>query len=294
MTPAADMPPEPPQIELHGWVEAGVAVDEQGEGTVSVDLARFQTRLEHGSYAGMIQFEGKSGTVELLDAVVRLGPAQGLSVRAGQFKTPFSMEFGIPAPKLILPTRLLVVSAAPRRELGAELRYVDEVVDVQVGLFDSASPILITGPGVRPVGAVDVTLADWHLHAGVASWLHGGETEHGPSWDHEADVGVGWHHEGSTLAVEGLVARAVATHHWDAGVGALAAQRIHAGSTDVEPAVGYDAVDFEGEVRQRVTTAFNVHLDEWHAVTRLSWEAEIAKHGEEITQVARAQLQVGF
>lgn len=293
MTP--DLPPEPPEIEFHSWLEAGVAVDQTGEGTVSIDLARLQTKLDHEGYGGMLQLEAKSGTVELLDAVVRLGPTEGLSIRAGRFKTPFSMEFGVPAPKLILPTRLLIVSAAPRREIGAELRYVHGPLDVQLGVFDSASPILITGPGVRPIGSVDLTVAEhWHLHAGAATWLHGGDITDGPAWDHESDLGVAWHHTGTTLAIEGLAARSVATEEWEGGVGGLAAHRIHAWTTDLEPALGFDIVRLNGESVQRITTAANLHLDDWHAVTRLSWEAERHKGGEEVIQVARAQLQVGF
>ncbi|MCB9674406.1 MAG: hypothetical protein H6737_04770 [Alphaproteobacteria bacterium] len=306
MTP--DLPPAPPEVELHGWVEAGVAMglrnDEDHEDAgphVGFDLARLQVKAHHRGYGGMLQVEAATGTVQLLDAVVELGDPKRFSVRAGRFKMGVSQDFAVPAPQMILPTRARFVSLTPRREVGVEAQArIAEVVRVRVGAFDPVTDLTVTGPGISPSLAVDVDLpADLSAHAGAATWVHPPNAleklgDHAPITDRVADVGVEWRHDGNTVAVEGMVAHEIARDVWDSGASVLAAHRIHAGSAEVEPAAGWDVLVRPDDASHRATGAMNLHLDDWSAVASLSLEATFASAKTPPMEVARAQLQLGF
>ena len=294
-------PDLPPEVEVHGWLEAGVAVPVEADASpeVGIQLARLQTVLNTPWYGGMFQVDAASATSKLLDASVRFGRLESVSLTAGRFKTPLSLDFGVGAPKMILPERMLLVEAATQREIGAQLRVQRGRVVGMLGVFDSVSAFELSGPGVRPVAALDVGLGrGWRLHGGASAWLRPEElsaVEGAHTWDDLGDLGVEYARGGTTVMLEGLVAHAVdAELGWEGGVGALAAHRWAAGRAELEPAVGWDSARLDGQVAHRATGAVNLHLDDWFAVAQVAGEVTLADAGHPAAALGRAQLQVGF
>ena len=304
MTP--ELPPELPAVELHGWVEAGMAVAwERGIGSrktgipqVTIDLARLQMRYDEGHYGSMLQVSAERDTVRLLDAAAWLGSVeQGLSVKAGLFKTPLSLDFGQPAPKLVLPHRPWLVGAATRRELGVQARLQADASTVWVGVYDAVPDLAVSGQGVRTVAAAEVVSNRWLLHAGASTWLRG---EHvaaalgpvAPAWDHLADLGVRYDHAGTKVALEGLASHEVGGPSWQAGVAMWASHRFPTRELEVEPALGWETATFTGEVMHRATSAINLHASRCNVVGSISWDVVWSERPA--THVVRTQLQTGF
>lgn len=294
-------PDLPPDVEVHAWLQAGIEIPVAAEGQpgATIDMARLQTRVDTTWYGGMLQVDAAREDSMLLDAAIRMGSVRSVALTAGRFKTPLSLDFGVPAPKMVLPKRALLVSAAPQRELGAELLVHRGRVEWRTGAFDPLSDLERAGPGVRPI-----TSLDWEpvngliVHAGATTWLRADEAERdlvdGPRWDDEADLALCWEDHGTTLALEGLAGHTVAAPHWEGGVTTLVAHRFAAGATEVEPAAGWDSATLDGALVHRATGAVNLHLDDWFAVARVSGEVLFSEPEPEPALVARAQLQVGF
>lgn len=301
MTP--DVPPEPPRIELHGWAEAGVSVamgaEEDAVPQVAIDMARMQLRYDDRHYGGMIQISAAGGNVRLLDAVARLGAkGDGLSLQAGLFKTPLSLDFGIPAPKMVLPHRPWLVGAGTTRELGVQGRLRGSAGTVWLGLYDPVSDLTVTGRGVRTVVAGEAPVSERVLlHAGASTWVHGRGApdilgEDAPEWDHMADLGVRYDHAGTVVAVEGLASHQADGPLWQAGASVWAAHRFPVGGVELEPAAAWETATFTGEVHHRATSVLNLHESDWNLVASLSWDVVLTEGPT--AHIVRTQLQTGF
>lgn len=304
MTPAL-----PADLEIHGWLEAGTELhaaapdpaDAPGP-SVGLWMARWQTQLRRDTYGAMLQLELANPSDPLLDAVVSLGRRETVQLRVGHFKTPFSLDFGIPAPAMLLAQRPDLVAAAPRRATGIAFDARRGPVALSVGAYDPAADLATVGPGVRPIASADVFLGQgWQLHAGATSWWGRNArqpdvpTDALPVWDDEADLGVGYAADGTTLLLEGLAAHALDAEAWEGGVGARAAHRFPLQGLALEPVLAWDSTSLDGSAVHAATAAVNVHVDDWFAVAHVSGETVWGPTPDAAPQlVARASVQVGF
>lgn len=303
MTPALP-PPEPPEVALHAFVRAGaelaLAPGEPASSAAALEMARLKVAVSTSHLGATLQLEA-ADTPRLLDAVAHIRPVPWLTVRAGQFKTPVSADFLVPAPRMRTPTRAWIVQAVPRRELGISARAaVADVATVELGVFDPVSALDVSGPGVRPVLAANVELPGHvAVHAAATTWIRPAETdlaaEHRPGWDHVVDGAVAWHPPHSELSVEGLLAHRVDGDGLDGGITALAAHTFPLGTLGIEVAGAWDTASFHRELAHRLTAAVNLHVDGWRLVARASWEASFSADLRSPTEaVGRLQLQAGF
>lgn len=304
MTPAL-----PADLDIHGWLEAGTEVHAPAPDahasvgpSVGLWMARWQTVLQREAYGAMLQLELANPSDPLLDAVVRLGARETVQLRVGHFKTPFSLDFGIPAPAMLLADRPDLVAAAPRRATGVALDVRRGPLALSVGAYDPAADLATVGPGVRPVAAADLFLGEaWQLHAGVTGWWGQDATSPPlpdalrPRWDEEADLGVAYTAHGTTLLLEGLAAHTAAEGRWEGGVGLRVGQRLPAPDLALEPVLAWDSTTFEARSVHAATAGLNLHVDEWYAVAHVDAEALWGTTDDPRPELlARASVQVGF
>lgn len=296
----------PPDLQVHAWVQAGIELriddEEPPKADASIELARLQVKVDGGVYGVMVQL-GASDGVKLLDAVAIARPLPWMTVQAGRFKAPLSASFLVPAPKLFTPTRSLLESAVPRRELGIDVAAeIGDVGTVHLGFFDPITDLAVTGPGVRPIlagavalpGGVDLRVAGttW---ARPADWEKEIDAGDAPRWDHELDVAIEWHPPDTQLLLEGLLAHPVDGSDPEGAVTALAAHSFPMGPLGLEVVGAWDTALLRAELEHRLTGGVNLHLDGWHFVASLSWQATFDGELAHVTGgVGRVQLQAGF
>ncbi len=298
-------PDAPPDVELHAWIGADVTVGAPTTGGRGPELNRVQAVVSEGRFGGTFQLATRTedvheqvGTAALLDAVVAVAVREGVSVRAGRFKTRMSQGHAVPLPEMRLPRRALLVDATPGRELGVEASVAAGPARLHLALFQPGDEGTWLAPGARPMLAADVALAPGLVvHGAVATWARATSSRDAAKaqrWDHQGDLGLRWSGGGATLALEGLVGRVVDSGAWEGGLTALAAQRFPTGRADVEVAFGWDSARLHGADTHRLTSALNLHVDALRAVAWLSLTSQVDAPDGRIAPEARARFLFSF
>lgn len=335
-TEGAQVETEHGAIALHGWAEGGVQAHGSPDAPEAIrygatlNLARLAARYSSPKgFAALIQADAAGEHVRLLDAVARVGQRDRPSLQAGRFRVPLSAEVLVPAPQLVLPTRMLLANMSPSRAVGVvgtvpwhpvapaagEHGPVDGALSL--GAFDPVGDGPHAGVGSTLVASLDQGLAqvgDLHVatHVAASAWLHPEDVverlaDDTPPRDRWGDVAVAAEGAGWTVSVEGLASRrrldeqasAIGSlEAWDVGLGALVAKRVplHRGDRDgiaLEPALGWDDLREEGRAIRCGTAAMNLHHDGWHLVESIAYQLEHTE-GEQPVHMAYATLQVGF
>jgi len=133
------------EVKPYGWVQLnGYYYSEEDEGFSNIRLtsARVGGKLLYHPLTAVITLETflEHGP-ELYDAYVLWNICSGLSVKAGQFKTPFGIKYNMPAIVDELPTQpVSLEAAAPGRQMGLELSY-------DFGAWASLHAALLSGVG---------------------------------------------------------------------------------------------------------------------------------------------------
>lgn len=126
-------------IQAVGGFEWGRATGDERRDGFELGAVRLQARGQlDGGFGYMLQTEFTSDPV-VLDAVVSHRFSNGLNLRAGMFKAPFSAELLIAAPSIDLINRSRVVSQlAPARQIGVSLGGTGENDEwgYEVGIFN--------------------------------------------------------------------------------------------------------------------------------------------------------------
>jgi hypothetical protein len=142
--PAAP-PPSPPSVRLTGYVQARETYREGVGLTGSINRARLTAYgIAAKDVTWRIQGEFRTGSVgagkasvSLQDAYIRYKPGN-FGIQAGQFKTPFTLEFIRSLADVETADRATVVdSLAPKRDIGIMADYaIGAVATVTAGVFN--------------------------------------------------------------------------------------------------------------------------------------------------------------
>jgi len=284
--------PSPSELQVHAWASGGYRMhSEQAEDSgFYVGMARLVANYEHGwqrserphAVHTFLQVEAASGSVDLLDARLDYQPAPWLRLRAGRFKAPVSADYLVPATKMLLAERAMLVDLAPRRLIGAEAAVQAGKLGAEVALFEWDEDLLTVGEAHYSSGPVAL-----HAAAGQRS----GETN-----DTRLDAAVvlhpgRWEAHAEALAVlDGGAVPAV-------GAFASAGYRFGDPATEedalaVEPLVALDLRSEDGGQDWAGTGAVDIFWDGWHLVQTLSYTHAVADGVPD--HVLTAQLRGGF
>jgi hypothetical protein len=295
------------RLDLTGLGQAGVETGSGiGDGEVAeayLGVARLQARATYKGFGGvMVQFEFKDAKPAVLDAVVTVTPTSFLTVQAGRFKTPVSLEFGLPAANLRFHRRAALKKLIPTRAAGLNGTVQHKLGDVTLGLdvgaflppdVDLASGVehgvLLTGRAFArlPHGiTVQVAAAD-HLFPG------GPMPEDPMQQEAVVDLAASYEEGQWFFLTEAAVSVAQQEGPRPYGYYGMGAYRIPMSvGPDLEPAVAYDQLRTGDQVGHFGTVALNAYWLDRNLMTSLDYRG--GKQGDEVSHAGFARLQVGF
>ena len=305
-------------LEIGGLGEVGLAYEEseaarhEGLGT-DVRMARLKADARWRDLGGFkLQIDGKSGSVELLDLVAELTPAEWLALRAGRFKVPVSREYMIGAPDMRFSNRALVRRLAPGRAVGAQLGFEGAVGELEAefsaSLFEPGGLDLLENEGELFVSRLLVEFPH-HLefHAAYAEHVLGDNRVADPEaasetmrvfpFDRQLDAALGYHDEHWHLLVEGFTSLDPPGDQppW-AAHGSLS-YRFPVADFALEPALAYDFLERHQERIHRGAAALNAYWLDTNLMTTIEYEGEVASPeaaSQEVAHTLSVLLQAGF
>ncbi|MCB9672943.1 MAG: hypothetical protein H6734_25965 [Alphaproteobacteria bacterium] len=289
------------KLELRGLGEAGVQANTSQDSAGYVNVARLMVVAKYsGMGRVMVQYEMKNGRPELLDAQVEVTPFSSFMVTAGRFKTPVSLEFAIPAPKLRFHRRAALKSLVPTRANGLDVGYEHDLGDVSLGLQLGA---FLTNTDLSS-GIDDGVLATARAYArlpyGVTLHVAGADhlfsmapTEDSMHQEAVIDVAASWEHGGWGALAEGVVVVDETDGPRPYGLYAMAAHRFVLDmDIGLEPAVAYDQIRSGDNVNHFGTVAFNVYWLDYRLVTSVDYRG--GRDDGATSHAGFARLQIGF
>lgn len=279
-------------LKLHAWASGGYThtLEAPEEAGFFLGIARLQARSDHSWHRGgrdqqlemLLQVEAASGSVELLDARLDYHPVPGVRLRAGRFKAPVSAEYLIPATKMLMIERAMLVTLAPRRLQGVELSLQPGALGAEFALFEEEA-------GLLGVSELHYTAGPARFHAAVGQ-------NFGEDGDTRIDGAVMVHEHGWDGLIEGIARVNDGAVYATAGFASLG-RRIGDPATDedafaVEPLIAGDLLQEDESLSWAGTGAVDVFWDGWHLVQTFSYT--YTDHNGVPEQIVATQLRGGF
>lgn len=291
------------KLELNGWGQGGYAVVHLDEAMDArgayVGMARLSLRSEKKGTGGVfVQLEGASGDAQLLDLVAQIDGLPLVTVRAGKFKAPASLEYLIAGPSHPFVNRALLVGLVPTRRLGVELvTHSGSGFEGQVGFF---RPAASSGPDSGReliVGRMVSTAVPGVTFHASCTEVVGDEPDAMAAADgivhtRVADVAVAYADERLFAHAEIALVAESALEENPLGLTAWVGYNF-GGAVPPEIVVGYDAIQ-SGDIRdQRARAGLNLYF--WGERLVNTWNYElILNDGSDAGHAVYGQLQAGF
>ena len=284
-----------PVMELHAAAQVGLQVDAGRslggiEEHLVLSFARLQATTSEASPIGlMLQVDGSPEGVARLEAPL----TEGLTLRAGRYKTPIGLEWLLPVFEVPFSVRTELTELLPRRRMGASLLGTAGPVAIEAGVFDPNGTLELT-EGALLAGSARVEPAE-HLEILLSggAWTHAAAPDrdaHAPPWARHLDLGLAYTGLGWLLHLEG----ALAASPGGLGTGGLATvgHRWHVGRIDLEPLLGWDGLVTPERTVQQAHVGLNLHQLDDMLVESIEWTAESDDRqvGQRVAVMVQARL----
>lgn len=300
---------EAKRMQLSGWAQAGYELDAEESGRITdhglyLGMARLSGQIELFELGyGLVQFEGNTGSVQLLDLVAELRPAPAVAVRAGYYRTPTSADMHVAGPYTPFVNRSLLVTEGfvYGRLAGGEILAQH---DLEIGRLSARAGLF--GLPSAPSGGLPSGLASLQaqLDTRLGLTLHAAYLDHleqvepvgapRPRLDQQLDLALVYRNQGWTMTLEAVAALGggVAGPPAALYIQALKSFELPWKDLALEPGVRYDVTRHPDRSLQRLTSGMTLYVagDELNA----SLNHELLTGEGPWKSTVYLQLQAGF